>query len=130
MSTQHDVAATRQATPEDLAGLALAEATADPWWQAGAAAAVGALEASGRPFHAGDVRAQGVGEPDAPDDGMSALFATPKIHTDDEGRHWDDHGREHRMVDVDGEASFESLATGPRRSRGIERSDLGGRWDR
>lgn len=35
------------------------------------------------------------------------LFDTPQIRTDDDGRHWDTDGREHRLVDVDGETTWE-----------------------
>lgn len=38
------------------------------------------------------------------------VFDAPQVHTDDNGRHWDDQGREYRLVEVDGEADFVPLA--------------------
>lgn len=38
--------------------------------------------------------------------GMSAMFAAPQIHTDDDGRHTDEQGREYRAVTVGGETTF------------------------
>jgi hypothetical protein len=39
-------------------------------------------------------------------DDLGPLFTTPQISTDDAGVHTDDAGREHQLVDVDGEATF------------------------
>ena len=41
------------------------------------------------------------------DNDLGPLFATPQIHTDTDGRHWDGQGREYRAVEVDGEITFE-----------------------
>ncbi len=41
---------------------------------------------------------------------LSGLFAAPQIHTDEHGTHRDDQGREYRLVDIDGEATFIPVA--------------------
>ena len=50
-----------------------------------------------------DFRSERDPEP-APD--LGPLFDTRQILTTDDGRHWDTDGREHNLVDVDGEATY------------------------
>lgn len=40
--------------------------------------------------------------------GLSALFSAPRIDTDEHGRHTDEHGRVHQMVEVGTEVTYVS----------------------
>ncbi|MFN8081269.1 MAG: hypothetical protein U0Q19_17060 [Kineosporiaceae bacterium] len=55
--------------------------------------------------------------PDQDDNALDALFATPQIRTDEDGRHFDAEGREYRIatVGIDGELTFEPLEPEPSR---------------
>lgn len=45
-------------------------------------------------------------EPDHTQVDLGPLFTTPRIHTDEHGVHTDDAGREHVLVDLDGETEY------------------------
>ena len=43
---------------------------------------------------------------------LGPLLNAVNIHTDDDGRHFDDQGREHEAVDVDGEVTYRLIGGG------------------
>ena len=47
-----------------------------------------------------------------PDADLGPLLNATRIHTDDDGRHFDDQGREYEAVDVDGEVTYRLIGGG------------------